>query len=434
MPDPVAPPREQDLSLLRRRAIVSCVVGNFFELFDFAIYGFFAAAIGRTFFPTADPVTSLLSSFATYGVGFLMRPVGAVVVGAYGDRHGRKAALVLTVTLMATATGLVGLLPSYASIGIGAPLLLLLCRLAQGFSTGGEWGGAASFLVEYAPPGRRGFFGSWQQFSVGLGLLSGSGCAYLLSVLLPPEALLAWGWRLPFLFGFLLAPVGYYLRSRAAETPAFERASARREVAAHPLRAALTTHRAGVLAGFGLTIVWTVSSYLFLTFMPSYVAQTLGMDPRTALASNSVAILILTALTPLMGALSDRIGRKPMLLASSLGYLVLAYPLFLLVTAERSFGALVLAQGVAAVLLAVFSGPGPAMLCEMFPTSVRYTSLSVGYNIAVMIFGGFAPFIATFLVRVTGQPIAPTYYVIAAALVSTVVIARLRDRTHAPLE
>ena len=206
-----------DLQRLRRRAIVSCAVGNFVELFDFVIFGLFATQIGANFFPNVDPVLSLLQSFATYGVGFFMRPVGAIVIGALGDLKGRKIALVLTVGLMATATALTGLIPSYASIGIAAPILLVLCRLLQGFSTGGEWGGAAAFLVEYAPPGKRGLIGSMQQFSVGLGLIMGTLSAYLLNTFLDKEAMIAWGWRVPFILGFLLAPIGFYLRSRVAE-------------------------------------------------------------------------------------------------------------------------------------------------------------------------------------------------------------------------
>jgi MHS family proline/betaine transporter-like MFS transporter len=197
-----------DLQRLRRRAIVSCAVGNFVELFDFVIFGLFATQIGANFFPNVDPVLSLLQSFATYGVGFFMRPVGAIVIGALGDLKGRKIALVLTVGLMATATAITGLIPPYASIGIAAPILLVLCRLLQGFSTGGEWGGAAAFLVEYAPPGKRGLIGSMQQFSVGLGLIMGTLSAYLLNTFLDKEAMIAWGWRVPFILGFLLAPIG----------------------------------------------------------------------------------------------------------------------------------------------------------------------------------------------------------------------------------
>ncbi len=423
-----------DMARLRRSAVLSCIIGNFFELFDFAIYGFFAAAIGHTFFPSDDPTLSVLKSFATYGVGFIMRPIGAIVIGSYGDRHGRKAALVLTILLMATATGLTGLIPSYAAIGIWAPILLVICRLLQGFSTGGEWGGATSFLVEYAPSGRRGFFGSWQQFSVGVGLLAGSAVASLISFALAPEALNEWGWRLPFIAGVLIAPVGYYLRSKVDETPAYTKTVEKHAVATSPLRAAVTTHRGAVWAGFGVTVIWTVGSYLYLTFMPTFAMQQLHIAPSTALLSNSIAILVFTILTPMMGALSDRIGRKVMLLAAAAAYLVISYPLFLYVTAHASFATLLLAQLIAGIALAVFSGPAPALLCELYPTSVRYTSLSIGYNAAVMIFGGFAPFIATLLIRLTGHPIAPTYYILVCAVISLVAISRIADRYRAPLD
>jgi MFS transporter, MHS family, proline/betaine transporter len=192
----------------RRRAVVSCAVGNFVELYDFVIFGFFALQIGANFFPAGNPIVSLLSAFATYGVGFIMRPVGAVVIGAYGDRHGRKSALIVTVGVMAGATALTGLIPSFASIGIWAPILLVLCRLVQGFSTGGEWGGAAAFLVEYAPPGRRGLIGSMQQFSVGLALIAATLSAAILNSAIDQPSMIAWGWRIPFIFGFVLAPVG----------------------------------------------------------------------------------------------------------------------------------------------------------------------------------------------------------------------------------
>ncbi len=419
---------EQEMASLRVRAVLSCIVGNFFELFDFAIYGFFATAIGHTFFPSDDPVTSVLKSFATYGVGFIMRPVGATVIGAYGDRHGRRAALVTTILLMALATGATGLIPSFAQIGFWAPALLVTCRLLQGFSTGGEWGGATSFLVEYAPANRRGFFGSWQQFSVGVGLLAGSAAAWTISNTLSPDAVNDWGWRIPFVAGMLIAPVGYYLRSKVNETPAFIRSVRTATVAVSPLRATFTSHRGAVASGFGLTIIWTVSSYLFLTFMPTFAVQQLHLAPTTALLSNSIAILVYAVLTPMMGALSDRVGRKPMLLLAAAIFLLAGYPLLLMITQQGSFQALVLAQTIAAAALAIFSGPAPALLCELYPTNIRYTSLSVGYNLAVMLFGGFAPFIATLLIQQTGNPIAPTYYLMAAALVSIFAIVGIRDR------
>jgi MHS family proline/betaine transporter-like MFS transporter len=421
-------------ALLRRRAIVSCAVGNFVELFDFVIFGLFAAQIGHAFFPAVNPVVSLLSSFATYGVGFIMRPVGAVVIGAYGDRSGRKAALVLTVGLMATATALTGLIPGYASIGIWAPLILVLCRLVQGFSTGGEWGGAAAFLVEYARPGKRGITGSMQQFSVGLGLIFGTICAAVLNSVLDAQQMNAWGWRIPFILGFLLAPIGYYLRSRVAETPAFERTVETHHVAAHPVRDSLTVHRGPVLLAFGLSIVGCVGNYIFNIFMPSFAAGTLKLPPGSAYWSTAIAAVVLTVLTPVMGALSDRIGRKSVMLISAIAYLIAAYPLFVLVTSQRTTGSLILAQSISAVMLAMYAGPLPAILSELFPTRVRFTALSIGYSLAVTIFGGFAPFIATFLIRATGSPVSPTLFIIASAAISAATLFAMRDPTNAPLE
>ncbi len=423
-----------DYAKIRRRAILSCAVGNFVELFDFLIFGLFAAQIGANFFPGNDPVLSLLSAFATYGVGFVMRPVGAIYIGAYGDKKGRKAALILTVGLMATATALTGLIPSYASIGILAPLLLVLCRLVQGFSTGGEWGGAAAFLVEFSEPGKRGITGSMQQFSVGLALIAGTLSAYILNATLDKEAMIAWGWRIPFILGFVLAPIGLYLRSKVSETPAYGATVAQNKVAAAPVRDALTTYRGPVLAAFGLSIVGCVGNYVFNIFLPSFATNQLGLPASTAYASGATAAVVLTILTPVMGWLSDRIGRKAVLLVSSIGYLFLAYPLFqFLVGTPTGFG-LVITQSVAAVLLAMYAGPLCAVLAELFPTKVRFTALSIGYSLAVTIFGGFAPFIATFLIRETGSQVSPALYVVFAAIVSSVTLFLIKDPTNAPLD
>ena len=423
-----------DMQRVRRRAILSCAVGNFVELFDFVIFGLFAAQIGANFFPNTDPIASLLSSFATYGVGFVMRPVGAIVIGALGDRKGRKAALVLTVGLMAAATALTGLIPSYASIGILAPILLVLCRLVQGFSTGGEWGGAATFLVEFAPPGKRGFIGSMQQFSVGLGLIMGTLCAAILNSELDKEQMIAWGWRIPFVLGFLLAPIGLYLRSRVAESPAFDRTIAQRAVASAPVRDTLTFYLRPVLAAFGLSVVGTVGNYTYNIFLPSFASGQLGIPAGTAYYSTALAAVVLTVLTPVMGWLSDKVGRKPVLLISALGYVVIAYPLFMLVTGMKNGTGLILTQSIAAVLLAMYAGPLCAILSELFPTKVRFTALSIGYSLAVTIFGGFAPFIATFLIQQTGSPIAPAAFVVVGAVISAATLIVIKDPTNAPLD
>lgn len=419
---------------IRRRAIVSCAIGNFVELFDFLIFGLFAAQIAANFFPGTDPVAAMLATFATYGVGFLMRPIGAIVIGAYGDRKGRKAALVLTVGLMATATALTGLVPSYAMIGIAAPVLLVLCRLVQGFSTGGEWGGAAAFLVEYAPPGKRGLIGSIHQVSVGLALIAGTLSAALLNSWLSKEAMIEWGWRIPFIMGFVLAPVGLYLRSRVSESPAFSRAVARNQVAANPLGEALSKHSLPVLAAFGFAAVGTVANYTFNIFMPSYAVKELKIAASTAFTSATVAAIVLTVLTPVAGWLSDKVGRKPLLIVPAIAYGVLAYPLFHILVGSPDGPTLMMVQVIAAALLASLAGPLCAVLSEFFPTKVRFTALSIGYGLSVTLFGGFAPFIATYLIGATGNPVAPAFFVIFAAIISTITILLMKDRTNAPLD
>jgi MHS family proline/betaine transporter-like MFS transporter len=418
----------------RRRAIVACAIGNFVELFDFLIFGLFAAQIAANFFPGGDPVVALLSTFATYGVGFVMRPVGAIVIGAYGDRQGRKAALVLTVGLMASATALTGLVPSHASIGLWAPVILVICRLVQGFSTGGEWGGAAAFLVEHAPPGKRGLVGSMQQFSVGLALIAGTLSAAVLNSVLDKETMIAWGWRVPFLLGFVLAPIGLYVRSKVAESPAFDRTVKRKEVSSTPVRDALAIYYLPVLAAFGLSVVGTVANYTYNIFMPSFASQQLKIAAGTAYYSSTVAAVVLTVLTPAMGALSDKLGRKSVLLISGIGFGLTAYPLFSLLVRTPTGTGLMITQCVAAILLAMYAGPLCAILSELFPTKVRFTALSIGYSLAVTIFGGFAPFVATFLIRETGSQVSPAYFVIVGATISVATLAFMKDRTNAPLD
>jgi MHS family proline/betaine transporter-like MFS transporter len=417
---------------VRRRALWACSIGNFFEFFDFVIYGIYAGVLGVNFFPSSDPLTSLLSSFAAYGVGFLMRPVGAAVIGAYGDRRGRKGALVLTIAVMACATGATGLIPSYAAIGIWAPILLVICRLAQGFSAGGEWGGGAAFMVEYAPIGRRGFFGSFMQLAAGLASLAASLSAVLLSRVLEPQDLNDWGWRLPFLLGFVLGPVGYYLRSKINETPAFSQREAAKDLSRTPLREAFATQRRPMIELFLMGAWASVTNYLFIVFVPQYAIQQLGMAAPSVYLAQLCAYVMYATLPPFTGALSDRLGRKPVLLASSLGVLILSYPLMLFVVADRSIFSLVLMQCVIGFLLALLVGPFPAAVCELFPTRVRYAAIT-SYVLSGMIFGGFAPLTAAFIIRVTGDPVAASYLGIFAAALSTIGIISMKERSRQPL-
>ena len=416
-----------------RRAIVACGIGQIFEIYDFVIYGLMAGALAHAFFPPGNPLVALLSTFATFAVGFVMRPVGAVVIGAYGDRHGRRAALVVTIGVMAAATGLIGLIPSYANAGILAPIILVGCRMLQGFSTGGEWGGAAAFLVEYAPPARRGVIGSYQQAATALGLLSATLVSLLLTSVLDAASFASWGWRLAFLLGFVLGPIGFYLRTKVEETPAFERTVAKHDVTRSPLSRSLTEYPGPLLAAFGLSIIGCVINYTFIIFLPSFAQQQLHIAPSATFLSTFVAGLVYLVLTPLTGRLSDRIGRKPLFFAASIGSIVLGYPLFVALVSLHSLAGLMLAQAVASVLLTFYAGPLCAVLAEMFPTNIRYTALSVSYGFAVAIFGGFAPLIASGLIQLTGDPLAPAYYVILAGMLSLAATLFVRERAGQPL-
>ncbi len=423
-----------DRSSARRKAIWSCSIGNFLELFDFVVFGFFAATIGRNFFPSIDPTISLLSSFATYGVGFVMRPVGAMLLGAYGDRHGRKRMLVLTITLMAVATGGMAIVPNYATIGIWAPILLLACRLLQGLATGGEWGAAATFLVEYAEPGKRGLTGSFQQMGFGFGTIGGTLCATLINGLMAPAAVESWGWRIPFVLGCLIAPVAVYIRSHVDETPLFRKTEAEHHIAASPLRDALRLYWREILTVTGIGIVGTVGGYISNIFLPPFAIGQLHLPAQSIYLLTTISAVLQTICILLAGALSDRIGRKAVLMISAVGYLVLIYPLFLLLTGSPSLPTFAMAQMIPAILVAMNSGPLAAVLCELFPTRVRLTALSVGYSLAVALFGGFAPFIATFLIQQTGNLISPTYYGLLCAAITIFTLLRMRDPTNKPLD
>ncbi len=413
-----------------RQAVSAAVIGNVLEWYDFAVYGFMAGIIGKNFFPSGDEVSQLLAAFAVFGVGFLARPLGGIVIGRIGDTSGRKTALVLTIMLMAAGTVLIGITPTYATIGVAGPFLILLARLMQGFSAGGEWGGSTAFIVEWADDGERGFLGSFQQCSVSAGLLLGSGIAALITTLLDPPTMEAWGWRVPFLLGALIGPVGVYMRRNIDETPAYERA----------MRLPAPTPRHDDVApfwlaarAFGFTVLWTVAFYIFLNYMPTFLKTYAKLSSAEALWSNTIGLLVLVIAIPLMGRLSDRVGRKPLLLACCVCFIVLPYPVFALYLSAPPLGTIIAIQILFGAIIAMFSGAGPAAIAEIFPTRSRSTWMTTGYALSVAIFGGFAPYIATWLIATTGSPISPVYYVVAAAVVSTIVIARLKETAHEPL-
>jgi MFS transporter, MHS family, proline/betaine transporter len=410
----------------RRRQLMAASIGNVLEYYDFVVYAFLATTIAVKFFPSQNEVAALLASFAAFGVGFLARPLGGAIIGRIGDKKGRKVALLITIFGMAVGTVGIGILPTFETIGILAPVLLVLMRLIQGLAAGGEWGGATAFIIESAPEGRRGLFGGIGQASIASASLLGSVVVAIVAALVTAQQMNDWAWRIPFLLGGLLVPVGFYMRRNIEETPAFTAAQQAATKPEHDLGSPLTL----MAKAFGFTIIWTVSYYIMLNYMPTFLTKHAGVSQSQALWGNSIALVILVAATPLFGALSDRIGRKPLLLACCAAFVILPYPLFSVILAGPSFVTIVAIQIVFNLFIAAFSGAGPAALSELFPTHSRTTLMSIGYSVSVAIFGGFAPFIATWLIGATGSPISPTYYLILAGIVSAIVIWGFRETAH----
>jgi MHS family proline/betaine transporter-like MFS transporter len=375
-----------------------------------------------------------LLAYATFGAGFLMRPLGSILFGIYGDRWGRRNALAAVTFIMAIATFTIGLLPTYETAGIIAPVMLIVIRLAQGLSAGGEWGGSTAYIVEFTATGRRGFLGSWQQVSVAGGLLLGSGIAKLLDWdgVMTHDTLIAWGWRIPFLLGILVGGVGVYMRWRLDDTPKFREVAQKGEIAKAPLIDALTTHRRATFNGFGITLHNTVAYYVVLAYMVTFLTSVGKIAQSDALTINVIGLIVFIILIPFAGALSDRVGRKPLLMGSCIGYILLTFPLMWM-AANTSVALALVAQIILVAMLALYAGPGPATYAEIFPTQVRYTALSIGYNTAVAIFGGFAPFLATYLIKLTGYSLAPTFYLIAASTITLLVLWPMKETAFTPL-
>lgn len=402
------------------RAVVATSIGNALEWFDLVVYGFFAVVIAKLFFPTGNDTVSLLLTLGTFGVSFFMRPLGAIVIGAYADRAGRKAALTLSILLMMLGTAIIAVLPTYEAIGVAAPVILVLARLMQGFSAGGEFGSATAFLAEHVPH-RRGFFSSWQVASQGLTTVLASVFGAVLTGTLSPEALAAWGWRVPFVFGLLLGPIAYYIRANVDETPEFLAA----ETTTTPLRDTFATHKARLLIAIGVVVLGTVATYLVL-FMPTYGIKQLGLAPSISFSAIVLTGAIQMVGSPFIGHWSDKVGRTGIMLASGVLMLVVIYPAFTWLVASPNAATLIAVQIVLGLAVTGYFAALPGLLSEIFPVATRTTGMSLAYNIAVTIFGGFGPFIITWLIRVTGDKVAPSFYLMFAAVVSLIALTAAR--------
>ncbi|GHE82904.1 glycine betaine/L-proline transporter ProP [Streptomyces fumanus] len=419
---------------LVRRAVKAAALGNAMEWFDFGVYSYIAVTLGKVFFPSGDPTAQLLSTFGAFAAAFLVRPLGGVVFGPLGDRVGRQKVLAVTMIMMAAGTFAIGLIPSYAAIGVWAPVLLLVARLVQGFSTGGEYAGAATFIAEYAPDKRRGFLGSWLEFGTLAGYIGGAGLVTLMTALLSDGDLMSWGWRIPFLVAGPMGLVGLYLRMRLEETPAFAAQLAESEAARPrvPLREMVAGQWRALLLCVGLVLVFNVTDYMLLSYMPSYLTSELAYDETHGLLVVLAVMALMMVVQPFAGALTDRVGRRPVIAAGCAGFLLLSVPALLLIR-DGSLWAVGLGMAALGLLLVCFTASMPAALPALFPTRVRYGSLSIGFNVSVSLFGGTTPLVVTALIGATGDMMMPAYYMMAAALIGGTATWYLTESAGRPL-
>lgn len=418
-----------------RRALLAGSVGNFIEWYEFGVYGYLATLIAGNFFTLEGQsgMTGLLLTYASFALAFFCRPIGAIIFGRIGDRIGRKPTLIAVVLLMTLATALIGLLPTYAQIGVAAPLLLTLLRMFQGLFAGGEFGGAVSLMTEFAPKGKRGLYGAWQSFTVALGLLTGVALVALLVQTLPTEQMKEWGWRIPFLLALPMGFIALWLRLKLDETPSFQasqQAPVKGKKTAAEKASTIATVKA-IALGIGRMMGWSAGGYTFLVVMPSYLQTSLHATflqalVATVLANVGFALAILPA-----GILSDKIGRKKVMIIAVLAVIILSFPLLhLLQDPESSLMAKGIAVLIAGAAIGMIAGPGPAMLAEMFPTRVRYTGLGLSYSLSNAVFSGCAGLIITGLIKETGNLDIPAYYVVATCIVSLLALMTLRKDDH----
>jgi MHS family proline/betaine transporter-like MFS transporter len=399
------------------RPILAASLGNLLEWYDFAVFALFAIYIGANFFPHDSAGAGLVNAFLVFGLGFVIRPLGAIVIGIYGDRAGRKAALTATILIMAGGTLIIATAPTYAAIGLGAPLVLLAGRMLQGFSAGGEIGSAAAFLVEHAPASRRALFAAWLQASMGMSNILGALVAFTITSLLPREEIVRWGWRVPFFIGLTIVPLGIYLRRTLEETPAFRAEASIDRGARQPLRRVFRGHAPELAAGFGISILWAAEVYVLLIFMPVFLQKALGFTPSQAFGSSLAENVVFVIGCFAFGALADRIGPWRIQTYGAALLLVAMLPLFAWLDHSRSVGVLIVVVSCCGLLAASFSGVAPTTLSALFPTSVRATGVSLAYNAGFTLFGGFAPAILTkFITHGEGSAYAPAGFVMLAAV------------------
>ncbi|TAP27196.1 MULTISPECIES: MFS transporter [Micrococcaceae] len=407
---------------MARRAVISSSIGAALEWFDIIVYATFATTIAKVFYPDSDPTFALILTFATFAISYVIRPLGGMVLGSYADRRGRKKALTLTLAMMMVGTLIMAVAPPYESVGVAGALIILLSRLIQGFSAGGEFGTATAFLIETAPH-KKAYYSSWQVASQGASMMLASAFGYFLTTGLSAEALESWGWRVPFFVGLLIGPVGLYIRARLEETEEFTSSIKEK----FPLGTLFKQHYGRLLAGVGVIGVATISVYLIL-FMPTFAVNNLGIPGDAAFLGGIAAGVITLCGVPLVGHLADRIGPAHVMTYAAIAAFVLAYPMFKLMTSKPSVPVMVLVIALLGVIMSFYFGPLPALLSNLFPAAIRGSGLSVAYNVGVTLLGGIAPLVLTWLLKITGSLDAPSLYYMAIAVISLVGLFVVRRR------
>lgn len=415
-----------------RKVVISGMLGNGLEWYDYALYGHMAFIISRLYFPATDPTTQLLAAFGVFAVGFVFRPLGAVLFGTIGDRYGRRLSLVIAILMMSIPTGCIGLLPTYEQIGVWAPILLTLIRIFQGLSLGGEFSGSITYIVEHAPPHQRGLAGAASLVSLLIGFLLGSAVSLGFASALPTEDFESWGWRIPFLLGVVIGLVGLYIRTQCEESPAYEEAKREGHLSPRPVRDAFARHPWEMLQGFAIYMSVTMPFYLVSIYLISFTQKQLGRSPQEALLVNFLALGAMLAAILVSAQLSDRVGRRRVMIPSAVVMFIIAVPVFQLMV-EDGLLSILIAQMLLATVIGMYLGPVPALLVELFPTSVRYTGMALSYNFSAALFGGTAPMVCVWLLKNTGTPLSIAAYVMLCNILSLIALTYYRERFRDPL-
>jgi MFS transporter, MHS family, proline/betaine transporter len=408
------------------KTVMASLIGNLFEWYDFALFGYFAPVVGKLFFPSGNKAAELIAAFGAFAAGYVIRPIGGLIFGYIGDRMGRKEAMVLSILLMAIPTALIGVLPTYGEIGIWAPLSLMAIRMLQGISMGGNYGGSITFTTEHADPARRGLVGSFTVTSCLVGILAGSGAAALASTVFSEAELMSWGWRIPFIVGILICFVGFYIRRNVPESPEYIASQEAGEIKQNPLKDVFTQHGRTLFRVVLTVMLHDLSFYILLVYMATHLSAQLGLSQGMALTINTISLVVVSIATVTSAWLSDKIGRKAVLSGAAFLFVIGTIPLLKIINTTADPLIILGAQMVLSIAVGGYFGPLPAFMVEAYPTSIRFSAITITTNISGPLFGGASPLLMAYLIDVTGNTMIPAFYLTIGAVISLLVLRTIR--------